>query len=168
MTAEQKIEEEYNKFRADNSSLEEALSERYGMRAGIVSSLAFVVQYPIWGYLIVLGTNAMSATDHIASGLVKIIAWTLFLAWSVLGIGAWFFDVEWSLYSPWSDEVVKYLTKHHKQSQKIRRLRHDESKRNEFFRFYELYKSDENFRVAYLSQITKRDEDEEFLKKLNK
>lgn len=168
MGVEKRIDETFAQYKRDDEALEKKIVAQFKLKMEWLASGVWFAHLGaiVYGFLKLVSYLAVVDASRVSPALVAVFGGGGVICWIVFGTYFWFADT--CEHDPWVGSIADAMTSGYARAREIRKLKVEQDKRNEFFKFYELYQSDEVFRESYLSQVSKKAESDEFLAKLNK
>lgn len=172
MEVEKNLASKFQEYKNQECELEQYKENAYRSNVGIIITALFEAHHigliSLLIYLCVILAKADSSGA--APAIVAVFGGAGLIAWLIISNKCWFTrsDYSWGRDQSWMESVVDYINSFHNSKNKVKILKAEQNKREEFFKFYELYQSDETFKDSYNKSVTRQDEQKEFLDKLNK
>lgn len=162
--------ERYKAYLKEEQELEDTIVEQFELKMKWLTSVLFIMHFALilWLGAALGGLIYPLEKDHIGFTFYCAFGGIGYCVWVVVGLWGWLHGFEFTMSDPWVESASEACSKIYARSRKIRKLEGETQKRKEFFQFYELFQTDETFREAYLAQVSKKAEADEFLNRLNR
>lgn len=166
MGVEKQITNTFEQYKRDEETLEKRIIQQHQLKVAWFTSGAWFTHMGLitFGFVKLISVLVRVDPSGAAPALTGVFGGALVLCWFIFG--TYFFFKDGYDRDSWVDSISSALSTGFARKREIDRLMRDQSKREEYFKFYELYQADENFRDAYNVQMSRKAESDEFLKKI--